>query len=387
MPVVPFEKLNSLSRAVFEATGIPEEDAHILADHLTTSNLLGHDSHGVWFMPRYVPSLQSDYRPWEDHTVVVDRPGFAQIDGNGANGIVAVTKALALAVEKARGAAIGMVALRNVSHIGRLGDFPPRIAEHGMIGMVGLNGGGEFVAPFGSADRRLRPEPIAFAVPRKHGPPLMLDVTLSVVAGGKVEQKIERGEPMPDGWLIDQQGRYVNDGSRYHAEPDQVAVLPLGGLQFGHKGHGLAMMIEMIIGPLSNAGCTGGKGGGGILIAAVDIEAFMDLDAYTEEIEAHVAYVGSGETAAGVRAGLRPGRDRRSHPAEAAGRRHLHTGKDLEHHHGNRGRTERGNAGDIVPARAARRHASDRSTPCPRIQFESPSTGPAGSPGPPTCPT
>ena len=126
MPVVPFDKLNCLSRAIFEATGIPAEDAHILADHLTTSNLLGHDSHGVWFMPRYVPSLQEDYRPWEDHIVVADRPGFAQIDGNGANGIVAVTKALSLAVEKARKATIGMIALRNVSHIGRLGDFPPR---------------------------------------------------------------------------------------------------------------------------------------------------------------------------------------------------------------------------------------------------------------------
>ncbi len=307
MPVVPFDKLNSLSRAIFEATGIPVEDAHILADHLTTSNLLGHDSHGVWFMPRYVPSLQENYTPWEDHIVVADRPGFAQIDGNGANGIVAVTKALALAVEKARSSTIGMVALRNVSHIGRLGDFPPRIAEQGMIGMVGLNGGGEFVAPYGSADRRLRPEPIAFAVPREKGPPLMLDMTLSVVAGGKVEQKIERGEPMPDGWLIDQQGRYVNDGSRYHAEPDQVAVLPLGGLQFGHKGHGLAMMIEMIIGPLSNAGCTGGKGGGGILIAALDIGAFMDPADYTAEIEAHVAYVGSAKPLPGFDRVYAPG--------------------------------------------------------------------------------
>ena len=87
MPVVSYEKLNSLSRAIFSSTGIPEEDANILADHLTNSNLLGHDSHGVWFMPRYVPSLRSDYRPWEDHTVIADRPGFTQIDGNGANGI------------------------------------------------------------------------------------------------------------------------------------------------------------------------------------------------------------------------------------------------------------------------------------------------------------
>jgi len=307
MPVVPYDKLNRLSQEIFKATGIPEEDAQILADHLTNSNLLGHDSHGVWFMPRYVPSLRSDYNPWENHKVIIDRPGFAQIDGNGANGIVAVTKALYLAVEKAQKSSIAMVAIRNVSHIGRLGDFPPRIAKHGMIGMVGLNGGGEFVAPFGSADRRLRPEPIAFAVPRGNGPPLMLDMTLSVVAGGKVEQKIERGEAIPDGWLIDQQGQYVNDGRRYHEEPDQVGVLPLGGLQFGHKGHGLAMMIEMIIGPLSKAGCTGGKGGGGILIAAMDIGAFMDLDDYKEEIESHVAYVGSAKPLPGFDKVYAPG--------------------------------------------------------------------------------
>tara|TARA_B100000029_G_scaffold516797_2_gene634464 strand:- start:56678 stop:57718 length:1041 start_codon:yes stop_codon:yes gene_type:complete len=307
MPVVPYDKLNKLSRAIFRSTGIPEEDANILGDHLTNSNLLGHDSHGVWFLPRYVPDLKSKYRSWEERRVIIDKPGFTQIDGNNANGIVAVTKAISLAVEKARNSTIGLITLQNVSHIGRLGDFPPRIAAEGMIGMVGLNGGGEFVSPFGSADRRLRPEPIAFAVPRGKGPPLMLDMTLSVVAGGKIEQKIERNEPIPDGWLIDQEGQYVNDGSRYHAEPDQVGVLPLGGLQFGHKGHGLAMMIEAIIGPLSNAGCTGGKGGGGILIAALNIEAFMDLDDYTEEIEAHIAYVGSAKTLPGFEKVYAPG--------------------------------------------------------------------------------
>ena len=121
----------------------------------------------------------------------------------------------------------------------------------------------------------------------------MLDIRLSVVAGGKIEQKIERDEPIPDGWLIDQDGHYVNEGKRYHDEPGNIGVLPLGGMQFGHKGHGLAMMIEMIVGPMALAGCTGGAGGGGIMIMAINIESFMDLDAYKEEIEKHVAYVGS----------------------------------------------------------------------------------------------
>ena len=85
----------------------------------------------------------------------------AVIDGKGANGIVAVTKAAEIAVEKAKQSTFGFVGLSHVTHICRLGDYPPRIAEQGMIGMVWLNGGGLFMSPFGSADRKLRPEPIS----------------------------------------------------------------------------------------------------------------------------------------------------------------------------------------------------------------------------------
>lgn len=125
MPVVRYEKLNTLSYDIFKATGIPEDDARILADHLTTSNLVGHDSHGVWFLPRYLSGLRTGYNRWEDHIVLREGPSFVLTDGGGANGIVAVTKALGLAVEKAKNATFGMLGLRNVTHIGRLGDFPP----------------------------------------------------------------------------------------------------------------------------------------------------------------------------------------------------------------------------------------------------------------------
>jgi uncharacterized oxidoreductase len=300
MPTLPHETLRETSRAIFAATGIPPEDARIVSDHLVNANLAGHDSHGVWFVPAYARAMNQSYRRWEEHEVLREAPSFLLTDGHGANGIVAVTKAVDRAVEKARAGTIGMVGIRNVSHIGRLGDYPPRIAEQGMIGMVFLNGGGLFLAPFGSAERRLRPEPIAFAVPRRGRPPFMLDLTLSVTAGGKCEQRIVREQPLPEGWLIDRDGQPVTDARRYH-DPD-VGMLPLGGLTSGHKGYGLAMMVEMIVGPLTLAGCTKGAndGGNGVMIVAIDITAFTDLDTYRNEVEGLAQWVTSARPLPGV---------------------------------------------------------------------------------------
>ena len=307
MPVVDYEVLRALSADVLRAAGMPEDDAEIVAEHVATSNLVGHDSHGVRWLRRYVGECQQGYVGWEERVVDKETPAFAIIDGKGGNGIATMTRLTGLAVEKARYSGFGFVGLRNVTHIGRLGDYPPRIAAEGMVGMVWMNGGGLFLAPFGSADRRLRPEPIAFAVPRRDGPPFMLDVCMSVVAGGKIEEKIVRDEPVPDGWLIGQDGNYVNDGELYRDDEDH-AVLPLGGLQFGHKGYGLAMMIEMIVGPLTRAGCTqDGPGGGGIMILAIDIAQFNDLDTHYREVEALVDWVHSARPLPGVKRIYAPG--------------------------------------------------------------------------------
>ena len=314
MVTVSHEVLHGLLVEIFGATGVPEDDARTVADHLATSNLLGHDSHGVWFAPGYARGMRDNYQPWENHVVEREGPAFAVIDGRGANGIVAVNRVLDLAVAKARQATFGFVGLRNVTHIGRLGDYPPQIAAQGLVGMVWLNGGSLFLSPFGSADRRLRPEPIAFGVPRKNGPPLMLDMTLSVVAGGKIEQKIIRDEPLPEGWLIDHSGNYVTDNQAYR-NVDETGVPPLGGLQFGHKGLGLAVMVEAIVGPLTGAGCTKGEtnGGGGIMVLAIDIEQFTDLETYTSEVEAMADWIHSARPLPGVEQVYLPGEIEEEH--------------------------------------------------------------------------
>lgn len=312
MPVVREDVLRNLVNDIFASTGIPSEDAQIVADHLVNSHLTGHDSHGTWFVPAYARAMKQGYVPWEDRQVLRENPALTILDGRGGNGIVAVTKAVDMAVEKARTSTFGFVGLKSVSHIGRLGDYPPRIAEQGMLGLVWLNGGGLFLAPYGSADRRLRPEPIAFAAPRRDGPPFMLDMTMTVVAGGKIEQKIIRGEPLPEGWVIDQQGNPVTDAPQYHNDKS-TGVLPLGGMQFGHKGHGLAMMVEMLVGPLTHAGCTKSDGtdtpmgGGGVMVLAIDIEAFTELDTYTDEVEALAEWVCSARPLPGVERIYAPG--------------------------------------------------------------------------------
>jgi len=287
---------------IFFATGIPKGDAQIIARHLVDSHLYGHDSHGTWLIPNYVKNINEGYSRWEDHEIIRERPSLQVIDAKGANGIVAVTHALDTAISKAKDATFGFVGLHNTTHIGRLGDYPPKIAEKGMIGMVWLNGGGVFMAPFGSADRRLRPEPIAFSAPRRNAPPFMLDMTMTVVAGGKIEQKHILNKPLPEGWLIDDCGNPVTEAERYKSDPNRTAVPPLGGLQFGHKGYGLGMMVEMLVGPLSRAGCTKSYSGtgGGTMVLAINIEDFIELTEYENEVEGLARWVSSAKPLPGV---------------------------------------------------------------------------------------
>ena len=294
MPIINHKVLENIAYGVFKAAGIPDEEAEIISDHIVTANLLGHDSHGVWYISRYGQQALEKYVPWQNHDVIRENPLFQLFNGNGAHGIVALTKATSIAIDKAHNSAIGMAGVKNVTHMGRLGAYPTHIAEQGMIGMVWTNTGGLAVSPFGSAERKLRLAPVAFSVPRRNKPPFTLDMTFSVVAGGKIEQKIARNETIPDGWLVNRNGNYENEGSAYQNQ--NASILPLGGLQFGHKGQGLSMIMEMIVGPLTQAGCPdGNEKGGGALITAINISEFTDIETYLDEVEEFADYVRSAE--------------------------------------------------------------------------------------------
>ncbi|NJN84522.1 MAG: Ldh family oxidoreductase [Caldilineaceae bacterium] len=308
MPVISHVTMREFGANMFEAAGVPADQARIAADHLVESNLVGHDSHGIIRIPNYVQGLQAgNIRPVGSQKILRETPASLVIDANRSFGIVLAYQAMEMAVERAKVHTFGAVAVHQSSHIGRLGAFPPIAAEQDCIGILLLNGGGRFTAPFGGTAKRLPPNPISISVPTLNGPAMMLDITTSMAAGGKVEVAKARGKQLPDGWLVDLEGNPVTDPAAFYR--DDVAMLPLGGPS-GHKGYGLAMMIDAIAGGLSWAGCSAAsptRGGSGWLAMAIKIESFIDIDDYKREIQTLIDWVKSSPTMPGVEEIYLPG--------------------------------------------------------------------------------
>lgn len=301
MPIVNHGKLREVGNLIFQAAGVPVDQAETVTNHLVESNLMGHDSHGVMHIPGYTRGLiNQQIRPIGDQKIIRETPATAVVDANRSFGIALAYETMRMAVERAKAHTLGAVAVHRSSHIGRLGAYPPIAAEQNCIGILLLNGGGRFMAPFGGVDRRLPPNPISISVPTLDGRPMMLDVTTSIVAGGKVLVQHKKGEPVPEKWLIDAEGQPVTDPARFM--DGTAAMLPLGDI-VGHKGYGLAMMFDAIAGGLSWAGCSTDeptRGGSGYLALAIKIESFIDPDEYKREVQRLIEWVKSSRTLPGV---------------------------------------------------------------------------------------
>jgi uncharacterized oxidoreductase len=321
MPTIHHQPLRDFGYALFEAAGVPADQARIATDHLVESNLMGHDSHGMLHAAGYIRGLQSGaIQPVGKQKIIRETPVSAVIDANRSFGIVLTYEAMRMAVTRAKEHTLGAVAVHQSSHIGRLGAFPPLAAAEDCIGVIMLNGGGRFVAPFGGTERKLPPNPIAISVPTLNGPAMMLDITTSMVAGGKVLVAASNNKPLPDDWMVDLAGNPVTDPNRFRA--NDVAMLPLGGA-LGYKGYGLAMMIDAIAGGLSWAGCSSEaptRGGSGYLALAIKIESFIDVAEYKKEVQRLIDWVKSSPTMPGVERIYLPGEieaeRQRKHEAE-----------------------------------------------------------------------
>ncbi len=301
MPTIAHTTLLDLGDRLFQAAGVPADQAKIAINHLVEANLMGHDSHGIMRMTSYARSLRKgDIQPVGNHKVVRETPASLTIDADRSFGIVMCYQAMQWAVERAQKHTLGAVAVHRCSHIGRLGAFPPVAAAQDCIGILILNGGGRFTAPFGGTGRRLPPNPIAISVPTENGPAMMLDITTSMAAGGKVEVARNRKKQVPNDWLVDTDGNTVTDPNLFLS--GEAAMLPLGG-PMGYKGYGLAMMIDAIAGGLSWAGCSSEqptRGGSGYLALAIKIESFIDVADYKREVQRLIDWVKSSPTMPGV---------------------------------------------------------------------------------------
>jgi len=310
LPVLRADELQGLARQFFLALGSPPEAADRVAASLVRSNIVGHDSHGVIRIVQYVKAVRSGrIDPRAEPEVEQEGQCTARVNGNWGWGQVAAWRAAQLAVAKARQAGIAGVALYRSNHVGRVGEYVEEIARHEMIGLAFANnhGGAVQVAPFGGRAARLSTNPIAFCAPTS-GFPILVDITSSVAAEGKIRVLRNQGKQAPEGWLVDAEGNPTTDPGVLYTTP-AGALLPLGGA-LGHKGYGLGVMVDVLAGALTGALCSHPEAktvGNAMLILAIRIDAFAPKEHYYEEVDKLVSALKSCPSAKGFKEVLLPG--------------------------------------------------------------------------------
>ncbi|MCH2366028.1 MAG: Ldh family oxidoreductase [Planctomycetes bacterium] len=302
----PAEVLLELSAALIEAMGSPGEDALIVGRHLVEAQLAGHDSHGLIRLPQYhAHVLEGKVKPGARVEIIRETPTTALLDGHYTWGQVTAMQAIELGISKAEENGIAALSLRNCYHVGRVGVYPLAAAERGFIAQVHCNGHGVCrVAPWGGTEPRLATNPIAIAIPTR-AEPLLVDITTSVVAEGKVRVSRNAGRKIPEGWVLDSDGRPTTNPADLY---EGGTLLPLGGRE-GHKGYGLSIVVDLLGGALSGAGCgtMTEKVGNGLFIQLTDPSCFCEREEFLDQVDRFTEYLKSSPLKEGVDDILLPG--------------------------------------------------------------------------------
>jgi uncharacterized oxidoreductase len=246
MRTIPAPKLIDLVAAIMEAGGSSAPESRTIARRLVDSNLVGHDSHGVLRVGKYLEWVRDGWlKPNTSPSIVFDSDTIAIIDGNRGFGQVTGEFATNLGIRKAAQKGIAMIGLRNCGHLGRLGDWAEMAAAAGQVSLHFLNtSGAQRVAPFGGGDRRLSTNPLAIGVPLAGSDPAILDITTSTVAEGKLMVALNKGDQVPEGWIVDKHGKPTTDPKDFY---DGGALLTIGA----HKGSGLSILTDLLAGAIS----------------------------------------------------------------------------------------------------------------------------------------
>ncbi len=329
----PPERLFDFTVRVFQHLGVPDPDARTAATVLQAADLRGIDSHGVARLHAYFDMLRTGrIDPKPNIAIVRESPSTATVDGGNGLGLVVGPKANAIAMEKALAVGSGWVSVRNTNHFGIAGYYVLEALKRDLIGWSMTNAT-KTVAPLWGAERMLGTNPIAIAFPGLEEPPIVIDMATSAAAYGKIEIAKRVGKSIPLGWAIDRKGAPTTDPN---AMIDGGAQLPLGSDREGggHKGYGLALMVDVLSAVLSGANWgpftppfalqqeqptrSVGKGSGHFF-GALRIDAFIEPDEFKRQIDDLIRTFRKTRPAPGTSGPLIPGDPERE--AESARRR------------------------------------------------------------------
>jgi L-2-hydroxycarboxylate dehydrogenase (NAD+) len=281
-------KLEAFIARAFEAVDVPPSDASTIAELMTRADVNGSDGHGVFRLPQYIRRIKGgavNVRP----VIRIERESAASVLVNGDNGMghLVMRYATQQAIERAKRTGVAWAGVKWSNHAGPASLYASMPLEHDMIGLYFAVGSANHLPPWGGIDMLLSTNPLAVALPAGDEPPIVLDMATTVAAYGKVKTKAQRGESMPEGWMMDRQGRPLTDPRR----ANEGFLLPIGE----YKGYGLALMIGLLAGTLNGAAM--GRDvvdfnaddttptNTGHAIVAVSIEAFGDPVVFKRSVD------------------------------------------------------------------------------------------------------
>jgi hydroxycarboxylate dehydrogenase B len=296
------ENLENAIAAIAAAGGSEAAEAKRVAENLVLANLMGHDSHGIGMMPRYVEALlEGGLHPNRKVEIRLDGGALLALDGGAGYGQSIGLQATRLAIERARKHGVSVTALGNSHHLGRIGHWAETAAAEGLVSLHFVNVQSfARVAPFAGADRRFGTNPVCIGIPLPGEPPFMLDMATSAVAQGKLRVAHNKRAKIPHGWLIDEQGNPTDD-------PRWGVIAPLGAMScFGeHKGYGLAVACELLGGALTGGGVTDYDNKtqrrvlNGMLSIVIDPARFGTQEAFANDARSFLAWLRASRPAPG----------------------------------------------------------------------------------------
>ena len=299
MPVViAVDSLHAFLESVFVRAGCSADEATTVARHFVLSDMSGHSSHGTIRLPVYLERLRDrEILPGNRGEPVIDTETLLVLDGRLGFGQVVAEHGIAQGIERARRHGVALIAMRNMSHCGRVGHYAELAADAGQasIHFVNTGGYGLWVAPFGGTDRRLSTNPVCIGIPRQNAPPIVWDAATSVIAVGKIWVAANKGDALPPDCLLDKAGAPTTDPNALLAGG---AVVPFGG----YKGHGLSIVTDLLAGALTGGACS--KPGVDVLVnnqlsILIDPEAIGDADAFEAEMRRFIDWVKASPPVAG----------------------------------------------------------------------------------------
>jgi L-2-hydroxycarboxylate dehydrogenase (NAD+) len=304
-------QLEAFIARAFESVGLPATDARSVAQLMALADVQGSEGHGVFRLPQYIRRIKAgavNVKP--NIRVEREAAGMALVNGDNGMGHLVMKFAAERAIEKAKTAGVAWVGAKWSNHAGPASLYSNMPLAHNMIGVYMAVGSANHLPPWGGIDMLLSTNPLAVSLPAGEGEaPIVLDMATTVAAYGKVKTKAQRGETMPEGWMIDREGKPLTDPRR----ANEGFLLPIGG----YKGYGLALIIGLLCGTLNGAAM--GKDvvdfnaddksvtNTGHSIVAINVEAFMPLAEFRKQVDVLVRDLRASKRMPGVERIRMPG--------------------------------------------------------------------------------